>query len=701
MKECPENTKPNDLNQCLDIKIEKCILSKKDSRLNGIFLNSNVINEMAINFANEFSYTNNHISQFIIDNYLILFYKNKSCLSEFNLESSIIDYDECIIKINNIYNISFPLVAIIDRKGKYNNPSTRYAFFNPITGEKLNTSFCENTNIIIKKNISYLYNIEEYNWLVNQNIDNLKDNSPFYLSLCQHINSLNGKDITLKDRRLLFYPNITPCEESCQYKETNFESLISKCECPFNESIYYLINSNLLEDEFFKLIRDKIFESNVNWAINIENSQLAILLCAKYIFSFKYFIKNVGSFITLVLLIIQIICITLLIYSKFFLKIKKFILFITNLYLNYKKRKKNYFQRFFKKNNKKRKKKSLIVNEKTKTEEIFNTFPLEKSILKQEKEKNKMTSKFYKKNDSKEKIENYLSSFDNSKKILGSFEIKAKAKINNKKEIKNKERRSSIIDVNNINYLKKFNKNEEFTEKDMKEYLSLSLDELDYYDMLKKDKRTFCVYIFNKIVKSQIIFNTFFIIEETNPIYLKIILFTLYIDLFFFFISISIDPIEISNLYYINTKKIYVKFFFERLFKKVIYYYSISIIIKNVKEHFFGEKKTIRSIIKREKDNKDNLISEMNKLIKSIKIRYILFFILDIIIIIISGFYISCFNIAYPNTQYDWIYLSIASIILAQILSAILSFLVACLRFLSIKCKSEILYKFSIILEII
>ena len=120
-----------------------------------------------------------------------------------------------------------------------------------------------------------------------------------------------------------------------------------------------------------------------------------------------------------------------------------------------------------------------------------------------------------------------------------------------------------------------------------------------------------------------------------------------------------------------------------------------------MKEHFFGEKKTIRSIIKREKDNEDNLISEMNKLIKSIKIRYILLFILDIIIIIISGFYISCFNIAYPNTQYDWIYLSIASIIFAQILTAILSFFVACLRFLSIKCKSEILYKFSIILEII
>ena len=135
LKNCPENTKANKVNLCLDINIEKCTLTIKNTRMSGILINANQINEIAKNYAKEFYYTNNHISQFIAENYMILFYKNKSCLSGMNLNSSIIDYDECLLKIENYYNISSPLVGIVDRIGKYNNPSTKYAFFNPITGE--------------------------------------------------------------------------------------------------------------------------------------------------------------------------------------------------------------------------------------------------------------------------------------------------------------------------------------------------------------------------------------------------------------------------------------------------------------------------------------------------------------------------------------------------------------------------------------
>ena len=125
---------------------------------------------MAKIFAKEFNYNNNHVSQFIADNYTILFYKNKSCISEKNLSNSIIDFDECLSKIYYYLNISSPLIGVIDRIGKYNNPTTNYAFFDPFTGNKLNTSFCENTLISIKRNMSYL-NKSEYNYLIEQNVD--------------------------------------------------------------------------------------------------------------------------------------------------------------------------------------------------------------------------------------------------------------------------------------------------------------------------------------------------------------------------------------------------------------------------------------------------------------------------------------------------------------------------------------------------
>ena len=150
LENCPKKTYANKFNICLDEDIGKCTLTIKNTKMIGSLLTAEQINEMAKSFAKEFSYNNNHVSQFIADNYTILFYKNISCITEMNLSSSIINFDECLTKINNYYNISAPLIVIIDRIGKYNNPSTKYAFFNPLTGEKLITSFYEQLTILLK-----------------------------------------------------------------------------------------------------------------------------------------------------------------------------------------------------------------------------------------------------------------------------------------------------------------------------------------------------------------------------------------------------------------------------------------------------------------------------------------------------------------------------------------------------------------------
>ena len=118
-----------------------------------------------------------------------------------NLSSSIINFDECLTKINNYYNISAPLIFIIDRIGNYNNPSTKYAFFNPLTGEKLIISFCDNTSILIKRKISYL-NKSDYKILYEQNVVFLNLNSSFYTNNCFQFKTFNKKDMTLKDRIL-------------------------------------------------------------------------------------------------------------------------------------------------------------------------------------------------------------------------------------------------------------------------------------------------------------------------------------------------------------------------------------------------------------------------------------------------------------------------------------------------------------------
>ena len=112
------------------------------------------------------------------------------------------------------------------------------------------------------------------------------------------------------------------------------------------------------------------------------------------------------------------------------------------------------------------------------------------------------------------------------------------------------------MDINRNNYLDKYiNHTSSFSEKDMKEYLSSSPDDMDFYKSLKKDKRTFCMFLINTIVKKQIIINTFFIVEEMNPIYLKIIILTLYIDLYFLGIALFYSTQDISMNFYLNRKE--------------------------------------------------------------------------------------------------------------------------------------------------
>ena len=352
LKECPENTEPNSMNQCIDLNTEKCTLTIKSIKMESLSINSSIIDEMAQTFANEFYYTNNHISQFVTNNFSIVFFKNKSCLFDLNLNSSIIDYDECLSKIIKYYGIFYPLVTVVDIMGKVNNPSTKYAFFNPINGTKLNTSFCQNTFIVVKKVINSLYNKDKYDWLAQQNIDFYNLNSPFYINICLHYKSYNRKDIILTDRIIEYFPNSTLCENDCEYKGTNVSTLITRCECKYNDINYNLINTNILEDDLIKQNRDDILDNMVKKIEKHTNIKIHVWSCIKNAIIFKYFISNIGGDFVIILVFIQIICVILLIHNDFLNKMNKFILTVTNLYVNYRKRKNKIRANKYHQNNK-------------------------------------------------------------------------------------------------------------------------------------------------------------------------------------------------------------------------------------------------------------------------------------------------------------------------------------------------------------
>jgi hypothetical protein len=217
---------------------------------------------------------------------------------------------------------------------------------------------------------------------------------------------------------------------------------------------------------------------------------------------------------------------------------------------------------------------------------------------------------------------------------------------------------------------------------------------MEYDDAIKKDHRTFCEYFGENLKENQIIANTFIAYDPIKPRTIKIILFNLNLILYFVINGLFISESYIIELYNLGDKEENFFSFLPRSIERLFYTTVVSLIIGYITSFFFLEEQKVKGIFKRDIDDKIILKQNINELIKTLKQRYISFIIFVFIILIISLYYILCFNYVYPKTQIEWVKSSIAIIIIIQLLSILKILLEAILRFLSFICESEKLFQF-------
>jgi len=258
------------------------------------------------------------------------------------------------------------------------------------------------------------------------------------------------------------------------------------------------------------------------------------------------------------------------------------------------------------------------------------------------------------------------------------------------KYINLKMNKKSIMDIKKFNSDKFGNENGN-NEFDLREYLTKSPDDLTFYKALKKDKRTFFMFLINMIVKKNLIVQTFFMLEESKPIFLKIILFSFHINLLIFLNTIFLYA---SDIYLLNMEKSFISYA-KLTITKVIASIFINKVVWFLIDFFIFDKYTLMDMIKLEKDDEITLRKATKKLIKSVKIKYIIFIILDLIIIILSLVFVLSFNYVYPNIKIIIFIMCIFIIIIEYLFSAALVFIEACLRFISFKCKMKAIFTLS------
>ena len=433
-------------------------------------------------------------------------------------------------------------------------------------------------------------------------------------------------------------------------------------------------NNVFLENTF-----EKIFDI-------INSSSILVVKCYKYIF--KRFTKSIGGIIASIAIALH------LIYTAFYFifgkkQIINYVYGIYEKFSSYINKEENIIPSF---PPKKKTRDETLRNKlfKNKKEVHFNEAPKTKGkrkvkYLRTEKDKSrneKSTVIIY---DSKNFYQNKSEKEDLSKKrIISESQIKFSKKYRRRKKTDN-------YSINSISEIKQIKDGE--YKQFFDEYFVTSLDEVEYDEAINKDQRTFCQYFRECLKKKQMIAFTFIASDPIKIRIIKIMLFNLNIVLYFLLIGFFYGEEYIGELYDINKEDERFFDYIPRNIGKFIYTIIASITISYLTSCFFEEERKLKRIFKREKENVLNLRNEIKGFIKDTNNRYLFFIFFILVMLIISLYYLLCFNYVYRKSQLDWIKASLTIFVIMQILSILKCFLETCLRYMSFCIKSEKLFK--------
>ena len=606
--------------------------------------------------------------------------KNKS-LNNNNL--SIIDLGECEDILRKEYHINQNDSLIILKqenisKTKSSEKNVQFEVYEPYNKRKLNLTICGGTRIKLYTKMVLSQNTQKtYNILKELGYDMFNINDKFYQDICTPYQTENNTDILLSDRIDYIYNNEdTQCQPNCEFIEYFLETQHMCCFCSVNE---------VIPEKKEKFSPKKLYESFYEV---LKYSNYKVYKCYNLVFIKRVLTKNAGGIIIFVLSLIDIICFVI-----YFIK-KESSLKAEILNLNKDNNKDNIEDNIEdnnkdnnenNNNSKVEKKDDIIINEIviTKNNNVEKSFPPKKRGRRasfQKHSKNIFDNKKfpngtrlnYKRNTSKIEINNdqvkslisQKNSYEKSKIFLSSKEILDE---NIKKEIQN--------DINIIEINKDINK-----EKQQSQKLSdFELNDLEYEEAVKLDKRTFIQIYFATLKREHIILFTFFSWNDYNLFYIKIarLIFLLSTDIsmnIFFFSDDSMHKLFLN----------YGKYDFIQQIPQVVY----STIISQILEVFLCYLSMTDKYIYQIKNSNFNS-KDIIRIFKCINIKLLFFFIFTFTLFIFYWYSVASFCAVYENSQITFVKDSFLSFLLSIIYPFIIYLITTALRFCAIKKEKK------------
>ena len=523
--------------------------------------------------------------------------------------------------------------------------------FNLINMTQLNLSICKDIKIYIRVPLN----------ISKDDIVNHNSSSNLYNDICYILKNENGLDKPIKARRDDFIKyNLSGCEEGCEFSEYDIINKIALCSC------FTKINLPILSE--IKIDKKKLY-SNFKNIKNIGNFKM--LRCMHLLFDISNIFKNSSNYMSIFLLLINTVSIYVVaFYDK--IKFKNFLnkLIKTNYNNNNKKKKKKFRKKI-------------------------------KKISSKYLERNPNCISLMNLNRNRQKNHNYINNPINNNKNINN-------KNNHKGRIKPK---NGTLKIQKKNEFKKPNKKNKFQNKSRKRtnshlkttstinnlirkqinYNDYEMNNLKFEEAIIIDHRTYCLYYISLIKSKHILISTFCYFKDYNSQIIKIYMF------FFTFMSNFV----FSVMFYSETtmNKIYIEdgaFDLTYQLPKMIYSLIISSLLKMLLNSLGLCETTLIAIKKSIKSKKG-----YKKIVLCLKIKFILFFIINYIIITGFWMYLGCFCAVYPNTQVHLVKGVTLSFSISFLTPFFINLIPGIFRIHSLdkKAKKICLYKFSKILQ--
>ena len=561
---------------------------------------------------------------------------------------------------------------------------------------QLDLSVCQdekiNINYALKENSNL--NLTMYSEFSNKGIDILNSSDSFFNDICYSYSD-GTSDMILSDRIAEIYQNYSLCDSGCDYEGINMDDSTVSCSC----SVTSDDSDDEDESENLKDIFLDLF----------ENSTFGVVKCYKLVFGSSNKVTNIGFWLFLIIIIAHI---------------PLYILFFkdgTSLIIKYIKNEMEKYHYLININldNPPKKNNNNLDN--------ISENQTDMNIVKHSDNINfaKNTTEAMKNEENEETDKNFSVAAHNI--ILKNEKI-----TQNKKGIIETTKDNDLIDndtsskrgeIKNIIIYDKSNKSDNKKNK-IPYYLiqidadnssnnekppdsNYTLNNYEYETALKYETRTFWRIFYIVILSKDHILNTFILKSplESQPLRICLLLFSYTSDLALNTLFYFSD--NISDKYHYTGNHLFWYTLYNNILISVIST-LLSLVLGIILEILTDSKSSIEDDFKEEEkklredqnykvsdERKKEIMEKIHKILKNLKIKMIIFIVIDFIILLFFFYFVTAFCEVYQSTQTSWISDAVVSIIISFPIEMAISLAVTIIYKISLKYECQFLYKLS------